>query len=81
MTVSPGENLRNPQSEFTLNQHNLSAGDYFVSDDQVDWIGNLPIERNHSTRTDLQQLRQRHLPRAKSYVGFELDIEQAWNWV
>ena len=59
-----------------VHQHHLAASHNLVAHDQVHRIGDMAVQFDHVARPQIENLAQRHLPRAKTQRGLELDIEQ-----
>ena len=78
-TLQPPLRLRNfchPQAKVAIDQHHLAAGHDLVPHDQLDRVAHMAVELNHVARPQIENLRQRHLPRAKPQRGLQLHIQQ-----
>ena len=71
--------LGHPQAEVAIHQHYFAAGHDLVAHNEVDSVGDMAVELHHVSRSQVENLAQRHLPAAETQGGLKLDVEEQFD--
>jgi hypothetical protein len=74
-TPSGRSDFTYPETEVSIHQDDFAASHDLVAHNQIDWIGNVPVQLHHIAGPKIQNLSEGHFPAAETERGFEFNVE------
>ncbi len=68
--------LRYTQTKAAVDKDNFAAGDNFVSNQEIDRIGDVAIQFHHVAGAEFKNLSKGHFAAAKTNCGLKFNIQQ-----